>query len=326
MMTSPRLRRLKLDYERLTTRFQGWPLIKITGAVGSPVEHYQVTFFVRGLYATPQGQILERDQHVAEINLSLGYPRRAPQCKMVTPIFHPNFDQTSICIGDFWAASEGLDDLIVRIGRMVAYQEFNTKSPLNGLAAKWAAEHARDLPVDARELAPPSLIAETKSEQKLVVTLASAPDAHVRIQTPPALTEAKKPEPVTVHLRASPRQPTAAPAGSENLHSPDQQLAETQALKPSPPRSLPRLRFGAIGVELRGNSTSIGRRQDNAIEILDESVSGLHAVVTEDAGWFMIRDLGSTNGTKINGSKIAESTLKDGDRVTFGKIEAVFIL
>lgn len=92
-----------------------------------------------------------------EVNLSLGYPRRPPHCRMTTPIFHPNFDASSVCIGDFWAASEGLDDLIVRVGRMIAYQEFNSKSPLNGLAAKWAAQHPDLLPVDAREIAPPSI-------------------------------------------------------------------------------------------------------------------------------------------------------------------------
>jgi hypothetical protein len=61
----------------------------------------------------------------------------------------------SVCIGDFWAASEGLDDLIIRVGRMIAYQEHNTRSPLNGLAAKWAAQHAALLPIDSREIAPP---------------------------------------------------------------------------------------------------------------------------------------------------------------------------
>ena len=75
---------------------------------------------------------------------------------MLTPVFHPNFDDATVCIGDFWAASEGLDDLIVRVGRMIAYQEYNTKSPLNGLAAKWAAEHVAQLPIDARDVAPPS--------------------------------------------------------------------------------------------------------------------------------------------------------------------------
>src|SRR5262245_25023696 len=75
---------------------------------------------------------------------------------MLTPVFHPNFDESSICIGDFWAASEGLDDLIVRIGRMIAYQEYNTKSPLNGLAAKWATQHTELLPIDSRNIAPPT--------------------------------------------------------------------------------------------------------------------------------------------------------------------------
>jgi hypothetical protein len=74
---------------------------------------------------------------------------------MLTPVFHPNFDDSMVCIGDFWAASEGLDDLIIRIGRMITYQEYNTKSPLNGLAAKWAAQNAHLLPIDPRPVAPP---------------------------------------------------------------------------------------------------------------------------------------------------------------------------
>src|SRR5690606_4333611 len=98
---------------------------------------------------------LERNEHVVDVNLSLGYPRRAPQCKILTPIFHPNFDQSTVCIGDFWAASEWLEDLVIRMGRMIAYQDYNIKSPLNGLAAKWAAEHPHLLPVDGREVAPP---------------------------------------------------------------------------------------------------------------------------------------------------------------------------
>ena len=155
---SPRVRRLKLDYELLSNRFRDWPLIQISGTAGMPPEVYRFTYRVRGLYVAGNGEIVERDEHVMEVNLSLGYPRRPPHCRMTTPIFHPNFDASSVCIGDFWAASEGLDDLIVRVGRMIAYQEFNTKSPLNGLAAKWAAQHTDLLPVDPREIAPPSLV------------------------------------------------------------------------------------------------------------------------------------------------------------------------
>ena len=154
-MLSPRIRRLKLDYEQLQQRLAGWPLIRIVGTAGLPPELYRFQYLIRGLYVAQGGAILERSEHLLEVNLSLGYPRRAPQCRMLTPVFHPNFDDSSVCIGDFWAASEGLDDLIIRIGRMIAYQEYNTKSPLNGLAAKWAAQNPHLLPVDPRPVAPP---------------------------------------------------------------------------------------------------------------------------------------------------------------------------
>jgi len=154
-MPSPRTRRLLLDQLTLTARLAGWPRIQITGTAGIPPEIYRFTYNVKGLYVSGNGEILERDTHILEVNLSLGYPRRAPQCRMLSPVFHPNFDDAMVCIGDFWAASEGLDDLVIRIGRMIAYQEYNTKSPLNGLAAKWAAQNPTLLPVDPRNIAPP---------------------------------------------------------------------------------------------------------------------------------------------------------------------------
>lgn len=154
-MVSPRTRRLMLDEEMLESVLKEWPLIQITGKAGIPPEIYRFTYMLKGLYVGASGEIQERDSHILEVNLSLGYPRRAPQCRMLTPVFHPNFDESMVCIGDFWAASEGLDDLIIRIGRMIAYQEYNTKSPLNGLAAKWAAQNRHLLPVDARPISPP---------------------------------------------------------------------------------------------------------------------------------------------------------------------------
>jgi tetratricopeptide (TPR) repeat protein/ubiquitin-protein ligase len=154
-MPSPRTRRLMLDEETLQGLLQGWPLIQITAKAGIPPEIYRFTYNLRGLYVSGSGEILERGSHVLEVNLTLGYPRRAPQCRMLTPVFHPNFDDSMVCIGDFWAASEGLDQLIIRIGRMISYQEYNTKSPLNGLAAKWAAQNSHLLPIDPRPVAPP---------------------------------------------------------------------------------------------------------------------------------------------------------------------------
>ncbi|MCZ2157674.1 MAG: ubiquitin-conjugating enzyme E2 [Bryobacterales bacterium] len=155
-MSSPRIRRLSLDYEALVRRFSSWPPIRLVACQGDPPERYRFEYLVKGLAVAPDGEIVERDCHTVEVNLSLGYPRRAPQCTILTPVFHPNFDQTTVCIGDFWSAAERLDDLVIRIGRMIAYQEYNVKSPLNGLAARWAAENPHLLPVDSREIAPPA--------------------------------------------------------------------------------------------------------------------------------------------------------------------------
>jgi ubiquitin-protein ligase len=165
-MPSPRIRRLMLDEQRLCQVFHNWHPIQISGTAGMPPEIYRFTYNLGGLYVSPGGEILERDVHLLEVNLTLNYPRRAPQCRMLTPVFHPNFDDSMVCIGDFWAASEGLDDLIIRIGRMITYQEYNTKSPLNGLAAKWAAQNSHLLPVDPRPVAPP-----IKSGEAVVATI-----------------------------------------------------------------------------------------------------------------------------------------------------------
>ena len=163
------------DYERLLVRFASWPLIRLTGTAGLPPEFYRVTYSIRGLCVGPGGQIQDRAEHVLEINLSLGYPRRAPQCRMLTPVFHPNFDDASVCTGDFWAPSERLDDLIIRVGRMIAYQEYNTRSPLNGLAARWAAENPQFLPIDGREIAPP--LVENDGVEGRIQSWRADPDA-----------------------------------------------------------------------------------------------------------------------------------------------------
>jgi ubiquitin-protein ligase len=181
-MPSPRTRRLMLDEETLHSLLRGWPLIQITGQAGMPPEIYRFTYNLRGLYVSGSGEILERDTHVLEVNLSLGYPRRAPQCRMLTPIFHPNFDDSMVCIGDFWAASEGLDDLVIRIGRMITYQEYNTKSPLNGLAAKWAVQNVSLLPIDPRAIAPPlKQAADTDSERVSAEGMSAVPIAPTEI-------------------------------------------------------------------------------------------------------------------------------------------------
>jgi len=146
-----RLRRLLADYERISKLFKDNPHIYIKSAFGNPPERYHVEYHVKGL-AMKGKTVVEKDTHLVEIVLTRGYPRQAPQCRMLTPVFHPNIAPHAICIGDQWAAGESLAHLIVRIGEMICYQSYNIKSPLNGEAAKWADENIGRLPIDTTDL------------------------------------------------------------------------------------------------------------------------------------------------------------------------------
>jgi len=145
---------MQADYEEIRQALHTHPAINIQGVSGSPPDRYQIEFKVRSLTETAAGQIAERLEHLAEVYLTLGYPRQAPQCRMLTPVFHPNIAPHAICIGDHWAAGESLLNLIVRIGEMLAYQSYNTQSPLNGSAARWVDENVAHVPTDPRDLSP----------------------------------------------------------------------------------------------------------------------------------------------------------------------------
>ena len=75
--------------------------------------------------------------------------------------------------------------------------------------------------------------------------------------------------------------------------------------------------------ELVEDLVTVGRVDDNTIEIGDPSVSSRHAQLTKDDGDYVLRDLGSTNGTRVNGREAAEGEdfkLGDGDTIIFGKV------
>ena len=63
---------------------------------------------------------------------------------------------------------------------------------------------------------------------------------------------------------------------------------------------------------------TFGRLPDCTITFDDPNVSREHAEIRPDGGGFVLTDLGSTNGTRVNGSPITTHRLTDGDRVTFG--------
>lgn len=151
VLPPPRVRRLVADLRQMQSAFARSKVIRFEPKRGNPPEEYEVYYTIKGLEPGPDGQPIVRTEHTAQISLPADYPRMPPQCRMLTPIFHPNIDPAAICIGDHWSAGQRLADLVIRIGEMIAYQSYYTRSPLNGEAAMWADLNAQSLPLDARE-------------------------------------------------------------------------------------------------------------------------------------------------------------------------------
>ncbi len=151
-----RTRRLIADARQMAAAFTNFPLIRIKSTTGDPAERYQIEYQVHSFDRGKKAPV-PREQHLVEIQLTADYPRLGPKCRMLTPIFHPNIDPATICVGDHWTAGERLVDLVIRIGEMLAYQAYNIKSPLDAEAAMWADLNANKLPTDTRNLHPPEL-------------------------------------------------------------------------------------------------------------------------------------------------------------------------
>ncbi|MGZ3561424.1 MAG: FhaA domain-containing protein [Vulcanimicrobiaceae bacterium] len=67
--------------------------------------------------------------------------------------------------------------------------------------------------------------------------------------------------------------------------------------------------------------TRVGRSDDRDLFLVDPSVSRAHAIIETDGGEPIVHDLGSTNGTFVNGERISSRRLKPGDLVAFGNTQ-----
>jgi FHA domain/DUF1707 SHOCT-like domain len=73
-----------------------------------------------------------------------------------------------------------------------------------------------------------------------------------------------------------------------------------------------------------GTSVTLGRSPHCDYVVGDMTVSARHAELRRTAGGWSLRDLGSRNGTRVNGWLVKEQRLVDGDEVALGASEFVF--
>lgn len=225
-MSSVRLRRLQADFEKLSAYAQRHPRLRLVQVEGTPPEKYQVEFEIRSLKQSDD-QLTYINRHLVEISIPRNYPRMPPQCRMLTPVFHPNIAPHAICIGDHWNAGEPLWSMVMRIGEMLAYQSYNTKSPLNGEAARWVEQNEASLPLDPVPLyvdqagQRPTASAATTAGQVAtarVVQKAQPPKPAANQAVPPARLvqkgTSKSVSPAPNAAKHPPKLPTAKPIGT----------------------------------------------------------------------------------------------------------------
>jgi pSer/pThr/pTyr-binding forkhead associated (FHA) protein len=72
------------------------------------------------------------------------------------------------------------------------------------------------------------------------------------------------------------------------------------------------------------NGLTLGRSADNTVVVSNATVSGHHAAIKREGDSYILRDLGSTNGTRVNSREIKEAVLRPKDLVQIGSVEFLF--
>jgi len=150
--------RLRNDHKRIIDLVNRSEFIHVLTTEGDPVERYLIQFTCDGVEKiNSAGRPITRNKHEVSIYLHAEYPLKQPQLKWLTPIFHPNIHVTgAVCIGAWWPAKT-LDELLLTLGEMVQYKNFDPKDPMNSKAAAWSLRNQHLFPIDKRDLKGQSL-------------------------------------------------------------------------------------------------------------------------------------------------------------------------
>src|SRR5580658_4770983 len=76
----------------------------------------------------------------------------------------------------------------------------------------------------------------------------------------------------------------------------------------------------APSVDLVKDMTLVGRDEDCDIRLDHKSISKLHCVIVKTDGLLLIRDLGSTNGTRVNGQRVRRAALLPNDQLNIASL------
>src|SRR3954465_7580508 len=77
---------------------------------------------------------------------------------------------------------------------------------------------------------------------------------------------------------------------------------------------------GGAHIEIAKDLVLVGRKEDCDVRLDHKSISKLHCVLVKTDGLLLLRDLGSTNGTRVNGQRVRRAALLPDDQVSVASL------
>jgi len=120
--------------------------------------------------------------------------------------------------------------------------------------------------------------------------------------------------PVSVHLDVSERQHTGAFQITGRMREGSGGVGAGSLLLPTGER-----------LGLGEKVVTVGRRPESTLQMADPNVSRNHAEIRPSGNGWVVVDLGSTNGTRVNGARVSSHDLTEGDEISFGNTVVRFV-
>jgi FhaA, N-terminal domain/FHA domain len=130
-----------------------------------------------------------------------------------------------------------------------------------------------------------------------------------------------------VAVPTPPPVPAMESAPSTTMIYPGQGWADASAEAqpaPEPPREVVTITLAGHAHPITSRSFVIGRSRECDLRLTDGNASRRHAEIAQEGSVYVLVDLGSTNGTELNGARVTRHELSDGDRITIGATDLVF--